>query len=624
MSGYADKNGKPYSDNLCFFRALSYFRGNEKTLEVSTKEYFRSFLQVKPQSEETFQGVSLSDLPVLESLFNTSINVYTLELQEGEYIARLVARSHTNHNNQLNLNIQSTHFSWIKNLRLYTKSYKCVYCEKLVKSAGALKQHSLSCNSGSTKFDHPFGAFTTPKTIYDKLKEVGITLDESRRYYPFWAVFDAETFITSDSQNLPKNTQTITWNSKHNLASVSVCSNVAGFTEPRCFVNEGYNEQNVVNCMLDYLSELSQTCKERLLIRYNDVFESIAEKRSEAIALEMSVMDGMGVGNVEKKFDSLETDLENYLSELLVFGFNSSSFDLPLIKSMLISQLILNGERLKYVVKKGSNYMAIATDSLKFLDICNFLAPGFSYSEYLKAFEVEEQKFVWIHEKFTSLDVLNRTSFPAHEEFYSSLKNSNISLEQYNLAYEVWKKEKMKTLKDMLIYYNNADCNVNSDIISSYNNTIHSSIGIKPVDVNPNNQEEIWNRLYNPDSTIKQYFQQPKFEVGDNVRISKYSTVFRKGYLPLWSTEIFKILNVHFTSPPVYSLSDYSGDKLTGTWYEQELQKVDSSEAVYKIEKILSQRKIGGKIQYLVKWLGYPDSFNSYVNKSDLVQNYKS
>ena len=83
-------------------------------------------------------------------------------------------------------------------------------------------------------------------------------------------------------------------------------------------------------------------------------------------------MDGMGVGNVEKKFDSLETDLENYLSELLVFGFNSSSFDLPLIKSMLISQLILNGERLKYVVKKGSNYMAIATDSLKFLDICNF------------------------------------------------------------------------------------------------------------------------------------------------------------------------------------------------------------------------------------------------------------
>ena len=458
VSGYADKNGKPYSDNLCFFRALSYFRGNEKTLEVSTKEYFRSFLQVKPQSEETFQGVSLSDLPVLESLFNTSINVYTLELQEGEYIARLVARSHTNHNNQLNLNIQSTHFSWIKNLRLYTKSYKCVYCEKLVKSAGALKQHSLSCNSGSTKFDHPFGAFTTPKTIYDKLKEVGITLDESRRYYPFWAVFDAETFITSDSQNLPKNTQTITWNSKHNLASVSVCSNVAGFTEPRCFVNEGYNEQNVVNCMLDYLSELSQTCKERLLIRYNDVFESIAEKRSEAIALEMSVMDGMGVGNVEKKFDSLETDLENYLSELLVFGFNSSSFDLPLIKSMLISQLILNGERLKYVVKKGSNYMAIATDSLKFLDICNFLAPGFSYSEYLKAFEVEEQKFVWIHEKFTSLDVLNRTSFPAHEEFYSSLKNSNISLEQYNLAYEVWKKEKMKTLKDMLIYYNNADC----------------------------------------------------------------------------------------------------------------------------------------------------------------------
>ena len=70
--------------------------------------------------------------------------------------------------------------------------------------------------------------------------------------------------------------------------------------------------------------------------------------------------------------------------------------------------------------------MAIATDGLKILDICNFLAPGFSYSEYFKDFEVEEI--------------------------------SNISVEQYNFAHQVWKEENMKTLKDVLIYYNNAGC----------------------------------------------------------------------------------------------------------------------------------------------------------------------
>lgn len=161
------------------------------------------------------------------------------------------------------------------------------------------------------------------------------------------------------------------------------------------------------------------------------------------------------------------------------------------------------------------------------------------------------------------------------------------------------------------------------DLVSSYNNTVHSSTNLKPIAVTTKNQEEIWQTIYNPDEPLppsKKY----KFEIGGKVRVSKYSTIFAKGYLPNWSEEIFTIIERHKTSPPVYSLIDESGSKLRGTWYEPELQKVSVQDNTYKIESILGKRKVNNKIQYLVRWKGYPPSFDSYVDKKDIISEYKN
>jgi hypothetical protein len=72
------------------------------------------------------------------------------------------------------------------------------------------------------------------------------------------------------------------------------------------------------------------------------------------------------------------------------------------------------------------------------------------------------------------------------------------------------------------------------------------------------------------------------------------------------------------TSPPVYLVKDDHGEILEGTFYDEELQKVIKTDDVYKIETILKKRKKGRKDQYLVKWLGYPESFNSWIVKQDL------
>lgn len=183
-----------------------------------------------------------------------------------------------------------------------------------------------------------------------------------------------------------------------------------------------------------------------------------------------------------------------------------------------------------------------------------------------------------------------------------------------------------RTLKSKIFRYithsnSNRYCDILQDIILSYNNSTHRAHNMKPNDVDYNNQEEVWQRLYNQeDPNLTKY----KFKVDDKVRISKYSTVFSKNYLPLWTQEIFTISKAHKTSPPVYSLKDDLSNDLEGTWYEPELQKVLVKDDTYKIESIISQRKLNGKIQYLVRWEGYPPSFDSYIDKNALMLNYKN
>ena len=81
---------------------------------------------------------------------------------------------------------------------------------------------------------------------------------------------------------------------------------------------------------------------------------------------------------------------------------------------------------------------------------------------------------------------------------------------------------------------------------------------------------------------------------------------------------MFTVVKCIETSPPVYLVKDDHGEILEGTFYDEELQKVIKTDDVYKIETILKKRKKGRRDQYLVKWLGYPESFNSWIVKQDL------
>ena len=97
--------------------------------------------------------------------------------------------------------------------------------------------------------------------------------------------------------------------------------------------------------------------------------------------------------------------------------------------------------------------MCLKTNSLKFLDISNYVAPGFSYDQFLRAYECEQTKGFFPYEWIDSLDKLEETSLPSHEAFYSSLKNQNITEEEYEYCQQVWEENEMSTFQEFLIWY---------------------------------------------------------------------------------------------------------------------------------------------------------------------------
>ena len=158
----------------------------------------------------------------------------------------------------------------------------------------------------------------------------------------------------------------------------------------------------------------------------------------------------------EHPLKKLRDRLVEYLRELPVLGFNSGKYDLNAVKEFLFPVLVQN-EQVLFTIKRNNNFVCLKTEHLRFLDVTNFLAPGFSYDIFLKAYECPQTKGFFPYEWMDSLDKLQRNSLPPHDAFFSSLTNSNISDDDYRYCQQVWSSQNMQTVKDFLVWYNNLD-----------------------------------------------------------------------------------------------------------------------------------------------------------------------
>lgn len=159
-------------------------------------------------------------------------------------------------------------------------------------------------------------------------------------------------------------------------------------------------------------------------------------------------------------------------------------------------------------------------------------------------------------------------------------------------------------------------------LVESYNNRNHRMIGTTPyiAENDPSTHLEMRNLASKYYEKIKK--RNVVYKVGDTVRIVKLKNKFARGYNEQQQQEIFKIKEVKTKQRiPMYVLETYNGDEtITGSFYDNELVKISGD--VFRIDKVIKKRKRMGNVEYFVKWKGFNDNYNSWINAADVEQEF--
>ena len=444
-----DEHGATYNDNLCLFRCLALHQGCDvRHLEATVVTLYAKYTDTLVHD---FAGVTIDDLSKIEATFGVNVVVYKLdEITDGTTVGELVRRSLGHYADTMFVNLHETHFSYIRDMKSYSHSYKCSKCgESLWKYPSWLKIHESTCEGGIRRV-YKGGVYRPPASIFERLDDEGIIVSPVLRYFPYRATFDFECYFSDE--RLPVNSDKLQWSVRHVPLSVSVASNVPGYEPALCFVTDG-DADKLVGCMITRLNTISDAAYESLLPLYADVLEEL-KTRKEAWDEEEEEEDGKKTVNPCK---TLEKQLQTWLRQLPVIGFNSGHYDLNVVKKFFIPYMLKGNDKTRFVIKRQNTFMCFSTTNLKFLDVTQYLAPGVSYDKYLKAYGCELQKGHFPYEYMDDLHKLDDRALPPQAAFFSRLKNEGISNDDYARCQAVWRNNQMTTMRDYLVWYNNRD-----------------------------------------------------------------------------------------------------------------------------------------------------------------------
>ena len=227
-----------------------------------------------------------------------------------------------------------------------------------------------------------------------------------------------------------------------------------------------------------------------------------------------------------------------------------------------------------------------------------------------KIFENNKPKYIWSDKESAFLS----------KEMQQFFKDNNVKIYHTNSHLKAVVIERFNRslrelmMKEFVKNNNSVWYTILPNLIKIYNNRYHSTIKMKPIEVNKSNEKYIKENIY----TYNKSSKNPKFRINDLVRISlKTRKIFDKPTANIkWSEELFKIHSIKKSNVISYKIKDLNDNIIEGIFYERELQKTKNNSQVYIIEKIIRKNKD----KYFVKWRGYTDNFNSWIDKNDIIK----
>ena len=310
-----DSHGVIYRDNLCLFRCLALHLGREAAA---------LYAEYTDTPVHDFAGVTTDDLSKIEATFKVNVVVYKLdEITDGKTTGELVRRSPCQYIETMYLNLYEAHFSYIKDIRMYSHSYKCSKCKQaLWKTPQDLLRHERTCEGGIRRV-YKGGVYRPPSSIFERLDDEGIIVEDVLRYYPYRATFDVECYF--DRDNVPADSDRVQWIARHVPLSVSLASNVPGYEPAQCYITDGDSDKLVADMMAGLVAT-SDAAYDLLKPSYGSVLNEL-EARKEAWD------DAESEANAEEEeessktnpFNTLAGQLHGWLHQLPVIGFNWES-----------------------------------------------------------------------------------------------------------------------------------------------------------------------------------------------------------------------------------------------------------------------------------------------------------
>lgn len=306
-----------YTDHLCLFRCLCLHRyGSVDPDRVEdlfqtwqsryTEREFDELLGNQPVQPH-FRGVQLRELPEFEQRFEVNVLAYSLR-EDGIVVS--VFKSTDRYKETMYINQHENHCSFVTDFSQYAKKFQCQLCDRLFNHNGNFLKHASICDK-RTLFDYPGGFYKERKTIFEQLEEYGILVPTDERTFPWFAVFDFESMLVKLEGDA---TEKLEWTQQHVPISVSVCSNVPGSTEPRCFVNSDMDA--LLGQMVDVLTNIQLAAaayaEEKwgaYLNEMKDILSQMSDKDEERAA-------------EKEKAKAMYGQFEGYMSTLPVLGFN--------------------------------------------------------------------------------------------------------------------------------------------------------------------------------------------------------------------------------------------------------------------------------------------------------------